>query len=76
MSVWTIDPLVIFFNPHPEALAYPFTPKVLQAKVRIPIPFFVVFTFKLAFESYEKFGGVPMVLIYKFKENHPWSGHG
>jgi hypothetical protein len=76
MSVWIIDLLVICFNPHPEALACPFTLKVLQAKERIPTLFSVVFTFRLTFESYEEYGGVSLVLIYKFKKNHPWSGHG
>jgi hypothetical protein len=37
----------------------PLYPEMLRAKVRIPtISSSIVFTFRLTFESYEKFGGV------------------
>jgi len=53
-----IDPLVTFHNPHPEASGTPSTPEVLRTKECIPTTLSsIVFTFELAFESYEKFGG-------------------
>jgi len=62
-SVWIIDPLVTHPTPHLKILACPFTPKVLWVRERISIPSSsVVFTFILAFESYEKLGGVSLIL--------------
>jgi hypothetical protein len=42
--VWIIDPLCIHPSPHLEATTCPSTPEVLQAKERIPIPFFLLFS--------------------------------
>jgi hypothetical protein len=56
--MWVIDLLVILLSPHPEALARPSTPKVLQAKEPDPTLYhFDVFTFRLAIESTKEFGG-------------------
>jgi hypothetical protein len=58
-SLWVVDLLVIFPSPHPEALARPFTPKVLRAKEHAPISYpSTIFTFKLTVESNKEFGGV------------------
>jgi hypothetical protein len=47
-----------FLVPILELYHAPFTLKVLQAKERTPTPSSsIVFTFKLAFESFEEFGG-------------------
>jgi len=59
-SVWIIDPLIIRPNPHLGTPTHPFTPKMLQAKESTPIPFSVVFTFKVTFESFKECGGVSM----------------
>jgi len=54
--VWIIDPLVIRLSPHPITPAHLLTPEMLRT--RIPTLFsFIVFTFELAFEFHEKFGG-------------------
>jgi hypothetical protein len=40
----------------------PFTPKMLQIKERTPIPsYFVIFIFKLAFESFKECGGASII---------------
>jgi hypothetical protein len=45
-------------NPHPRAPARLFTPEMLQIRKHTPILFsFIVFTFKLAFESFKECGG-------------------
>jgi hypothetical protein len=45
---------------------------VLQAKERTPIPFsFVLFTFELAFESYEEFGGASFGMRASVKLDPP-----
>jgi hypothetical protein len=50
--VWVIDLFVILPSPYPEALACPFTRKVLQTRERAPTLFpFVIFTFGLVVES-------------------------
>jgi hypothetical protein len=69
IPMWIIDPLITRPNPHLGTPTCPSTPRVQQVKEHIPVPFtFVVFTFGLAFLSYEEFGGVPTT----FKE--PWGG--
>ncbi len=58
--MWIIDSLVTRLSPHPRTPTRPFTLEVLWIKEHIlTFFFFDVFTFRLAFESYEKFGGVP-----------------
>ncbi len=50
--------LVNLPNPHPRALAQPFTPKVLQAREHAPTPSLsVVFTFGFTVESIRELGG-------------------
>jgi len=62
--MWVISPLVIRPGPHFGTHALPSTLKVLRVKEHIPTPFSsIVFTFKLAFESYEEFGGASLALI-------------
>jgi len=56
-SMWIIDPLVIHLSPHLRAPACLSTSEVLWATEHIPIPSSIVFTFGLAFETYEEFGG-------------------
>jgi len=65
--VWIINQLVTHLNHHFKAPTRPFTLEVLQARERIPTPFSsVVFTFGLAFESYEEFGGASISLCAFF----------
>jgi hypothetical protein len=57
--VWIVDLLVIIYSLYPIATTHPSYPKMLQVGEHIPIFFsFIVFTFRLTFESYEGFGGV------------------
>jgi hypothetical protein len=59
-SMWIIDSFITHSSPHPKAIARPSTPEMLWTKERIPtFFFFVIFTFKFAFESYKEFVGVP-----------------
>ncbi len=56
--VWIIDLLIICPSPHTRAPIHPSTPEVLGVKECTPIlSFFVVFIFKLAFESFKECGG-------------------
>jgi hypothetical protein len=55
--VWIIDPLTILPNPHPKALARPYTLKVLWSKERTLAFYpFIVFTFGLIVESIKELG--------------------
>jgi hypothetical protein len=57
-SMLIINMFVTHPNPHLEATTRPFTPEVLQPKEHTLTPcYFVIFTFILAFESIQKFGG-------------------
>ncbi len=52
-----INPLVICLNPHLEAPAHPFTPKVLRTTKHTPTHYpYVVYTFGLVIESITEFG--------------------
>ncbi len=65
--VWIIDTFFIHSSPHPRARARPFTPEMLWTRECIPTPFsFIIFTFKLAFESYEEFGDASKVMCWYF----------
>jgi hypothetical protein len=75
-SMWIIDLLVTFPNPHPGASARPSTPKVLWTKECAPIPYpFVVF---------KEFGGVSLdftildddLIIFHFIEKCPCAMFG
>jgi hypothetical protein len=58
-SIWIINTLVTCPSPHPKVIACPSSPKVLRVREHIPTPSSsIIFTFRLAFESYEEFGGV------------------
>ncbi len=58
-SMWVIELLVTFPNPHFRTPECPSIPKVLWAKECAPTPYpSIVFTFKLAVESTKEFGGV------------------
>jgi hypothetical protein len=59
--------LVICPSPDFEAPTRPSTLKVLQAKEHTLIPSsFVVFIFEFAFESYEEFKGVSLMMLDEF----------
>jgi hypothetical protein len=57
MSVWIIDPLVTCLSPHPESPTCPSTPEMLRVRECTLIPSSVVFTFRLAFESFKECEG-------------------
>jgi hypothetical protein len=61
--IWILNPLVIHFSPHLEVLLRPSHPQVLWTKERALTIFFVVFIFKLAFESFKKFGGASSTFV-------------
>jgi hypothetical protein len=63
--VWIFDPLITRLNPHPKALACPFTPKMLRTRECTPTPYpFAIFTFGLAIESIKEFGVCHHVCCY------------
>jgi hypothetical protein len=63
--VWIIDSLITHPSPHPGVPTCPFTFEVLRVKEHIPIiSSCIVFTFGLAFESYEEFGGASHPHVY------------
>jgi len=61
-SMWIIEPLVTFPNPHPEAITRPSTLEMLRVRECIPAPCSVVFTFRFTFESYKEFRGASFFL--------------
>ncbi len=65
-SVWVIDLLVNLPSLHPEALACPFTLKVLWARERAPTPFpSIVFTSGLAVEFIKELRRVSFLTSFK-----------
>jgi len=68
MFIWNIDLLVIHPNPHPGTLTHPFHPQMLRTRVCTLTPS-IIFTFKLAFESFKEFGGASVRL---YRTNEVW----
>jgi hypothetical protein len=52
---------IIHPNPHPGTPTHPLTLEVLRIKERTSTPSFVIFIFRLAFESFKEFGGASHV---------------
>jgi hypothetical protein len=63
--VWIIDLLIIHPIPNPKVPTHPSTPKVLRIRERTPIFYFVIFTFRFAFESFKEFGSASLWFIHK-----------
>jgi hypothetical protein len=67
-SVWIIDLLVIHPCPHRRAPTRPSTSEVLQARECAPTPYpSIIFTFRLAIESIEAFGGASPSMCISLK---------
>jgi hypothetical protein len=62
--VWIIEPLITHPSPHPKVPTRPFTPKMLWAREHTPTPYsFIVFTFKLTFESFKECESASIILF-------------
>jgi len=67
MFIWNIDFFVTRPNPHFGILTNPFHPQVLRTRECTPNPYFIIFIFELAFESFKEFRSA-LVRLYIINE--------